>query len=445
MSCSLMNISELRLLEPEFIDLEPEYFDKATQISDPIVGENCQWQTYLHALALQGFVQWLGGQGITVDQKQCSLFQPQYANVITAVCNLEISDFKLCLIATENFLDEVVTIPRAVLDLPDFAAHFYVVLEVQEEQGQAILRGYGRHDQLASYSQRARFSVNQWNYAVPLFLFDAEPNHLVCHLRYLEAAAMPLPREITNISLSSLTQLELQTILSQLQSTEQSLEKSLPWEKGAFLLQNPKLLDLLYQWQQSSAADHSLYIRIIEVFTLLTQSAIDIAQWIRAEFDELSQHLGWSSQLEVASVSGFRSTDRFSTADRFRDAITELRYQGMDIPAELTPVFRTIESEGDNLQVCAATWTSITPAAIPRWTLLLILKTQTGAGLPDGLKLRIADLTDILSEAEALDTELLYVRADVSQDAKLVATIVSPTGQVVAVDSYRFAPTASMA
>lgn len=442
MPCSAIDFSDLRLLAPEFIDLEPEYFDQAAQISSQVVGETCQWQTYLNALALQGFSQWLGEQeaSLSIEPENSSIFQPQYASVIEAVCNLRIGEFKLCLIATESLLDEMVTIPRAAVDLPEFAAHFYVVIEVQEEQEQVIIRGYGRYDQLASYQQRVNLSADdRWNYSLPLSFFDAEPNHLLFNLRFLETAAISLPGAIA--APIPLTQAELHTVLSHLNSPEQRLWQTLSWEKGVSLLQNPELLELLYQWQQSPQRPPSLHIRITEVFTLLTQQAINTARWLRSELDEFSQSLGWSAQPLVAGVSEFRSPDRFRAADRFRDAIEELRYQGMEIPTQLSPVFQTIEYEGDFLQVCAAAWVLTTPDLDLQWALLLILRTQIGTFLPDGLKLRIADLRDTLSEAEAvLDTELLYVRADATKDTTLVATLVAPSGQVLSLAPYSFEP-----
>lgn len=422
MPCSSIDFNDLRPIIPELIQLEPECFGRAAQLSDRVIGESYQWQTYLNALGLQGFIQWLCDQDstITIDQSRCSIFQLGYANAIGAVCNLRIGEFTLCLIAIDNSLDEIVTIPRAAIDLSELAAHFYVVIEVQEEQGQMMIRGHGRYDQLASYRQLVNLSADErWNYSFPLFLFDAEPCHLLINLRFLTAAAIPLPVAIA----PPVTQPKLNTILSRLR-TESRLWQIVSWETGAVLLQTPELLNTLYQWQQSPEKPVSLWIRITEIFTLVTQPAIDTAQWLQGVWQG-----GDSARLFTAGGLAFRS------ADRFRIAIEELRYQGMDIPAELRPMFQTIECDGNLLQLCTATWAS----APHQWTLLLILRDQMGYTLPDGLKLRVADLTGTLqAEEDALDTELLYIRTDVRQGNKLVATIVSPTGEVLPLTPYSF-------
>ncbi len=433
MLCAVIDFDDLRLLEPEYIDLESDSFGQATHISNQVLGEACQWQTYLNTLGLQGFTQWLSEQDsrISLNQAQCSLAQPHYANAIEAVFNLWIGGFKLCLIATENWLNEEITIPRAAIDLPEFAAHFYVVVEVQEELSQVIIRGYGRYDQLVSYRQRMNLSADDsWNYGFPCFLFDAEPNHLLFNLRFLDTAAITLPRVTSQTDSSQITQTDLNALLSHLQSSEQRLWQILPWEQGAALLQNSELLNLLYQWQQSSEQPTSLRVRIAEIFTRLTRQTINTAQWLRAELDQVSQQLGWYSLSMLGT-----GTPEFRSSDRFTIAIEELRYQGMDIPAQLSPVFKTIEYEGELLQIYAAAWAS--PA--PVWSLLLILRNQMGTFLPDGLKLRVVDpMGSVKEEEDSLDTELLYVRAEAKQGTELVATIVSPTGQVLPLDPYSF-------
>ena len=428
--------TDLRLLQPEFILLESERFEQATQLSDPIVGEARQWQTYLNALALLGFTQWVREQSgeIEINQAHCSLLQPHYANVLETVCNLKVAEFKLCLVATEHLLDEVVTVPKAAIDLPEFAAHFYVLIEVQEEQGQALVRGYGRYDQLVTHRQTVDLQADQdWNYLFPLDLFDTEPNHLLLHLQTLNPTAIALPT-VTPAAASSLTQTELNDLLTRLQSPDQNLWRSLTWEQGSLLLQSPELLELLYQWRRSPESSSSLRIRITEVFTLLTQQAINATQWLRDELDEVAQALGlFSPQMLTSAAFEFRSVDKFKAA------IEDLRYQGMDIPPQLKPMYQDIEWEGELFRLCAATWRLVTSSTAPQWALLLILGTQMGSPLPDGLKLCIGDLTHTLCEEESeLDTEVLYARVEARQGEKIVATIVSPEGQALTLSPYIF-------
>ncbi len=183
---TLVNSTGLRLLLPEIIWLESEYFARASKISNQATDEAHQWQTYLNALGLLGFEQWLKEripeQPVTRD-----------TNTIEAVGNLNVGNFKLSVIATEHLLDEVVNLPQDAIDKPEFAAHFYVVLEVLEEEEQVIIRGFMRYDQLINYRNKVNLQIRDGCYELPLEEFDTEPNHLLFYSRCLEPTAIPLP------------------------------------------------------------------------------------------------------------------------------------------------------------------------------------------------------------------------------------------------------------
>ncbi len=179
--------TELRLLQPEVIWLEPEHFEQATRISSQVNGEAQQWQTYLNAMALSGFEQWLRER---IPDKPVN----REPNLIESICHLKVGEFKYGLIATEHVLDEVVNFPQAAIERPELAAHFYVLLEVDEEQEQMIVRGVLRYDELVNYCSTVNLQLSQDScYQLPLSLFDAEPNHLLFYSRYLDPTAIPLP------------------------------------------------------------------------------------------------------------------------------------------------------------------------------------------------------------------------------------------------------------
>jgi Protein of unknown function (DUF1822) len=177
------------LMPSETIWLEPEQFEQARTFISPCVSKASQWQLYLNALALFGFEQWLRKSTVmrSIDWSQC-------VNDIGAMYNLNVDDFKLTLIAKEHILDEITEIPSAAIVQPDRAAHFYVLLEVSEEQARIMIRGFLRYDQL----RQALKQVNQPclqndSYQIPLSAFDPDPNHLLFYCEFLESTAIPLP------------------------------------------------------------------------------------------------------------------------------------------------------------------------------------------------------------------------------------------------------------
>ncbi|HAX80788.1 MAG TPA: hypothetical protein DCY88_34360 [Cyanobacteria bacterium UBA11372] len=175
--------TDLRLFLPEVIWLGTKHFDLAREMSDRVTGEAQQWQTYLNALALLSFEQWLSDRlpDRAINRDDCPIGY------------LRVGEFKFWAIATEHLLDELVNIPQNAIDKPERAAHFYVLLEVLEEEEKVILRGFLRYDELVNYRLRFNFKLREGCYQLPLSLFDSEPNHLLLYCHVLQAAAIPLP------------------------------------------------------------------------------------------------------------------------------------------------------------------------------------------------------------------------------------------------------------
>ena len=130
-----MNL-EFEKLPPEAISLSQSQVNQAVELSSQIKDDSKQWQTYLNALSLSAFENWLDSRGnsFNVNQNKCTVLQPRFANVIPTVANLKVGEYKLCLITTGSFIDEQVEISRIVVDLPEYIPHFYVLVEVIEEE-----------------------------------------------------------------------------------------------------------------------------------------------------------------------------------------------------------------------------------------------------------------------------------------------------------------------
>jgi len=86
-----------------------------------------------------------------------------------------------------------VEIPREAIEQPALVAHFYVLLEVCEEQQLVMIRGFLRSDRLMNYCSRVSDCLQNDYYQIPLSAFDSEPNHLLFYCDFIEPAAMPLP------------------------------------------------------------------------------------------------------------------------------------------------------------------------------------------------------------------------------------------------------------
>lgn len=433
------------VLAIEALRLSPTVIDQAVSLSSNIPDEERQWRTYLNGLALGGFEEWLESRAtdLTLEQEHSSVLQPAVANAIDAVCNLNVNKFKVCLIAMGSLTDEEVTLPRAVVDLPEFASHFYVLVEVQEELEIATVQGFLSYQQLLSRRARVHLNPEQdWTYQLPLSWFQGNPNQLLENLRCLEPTAIPLPA-VQNNRPRQLAPMraELETRLPELQSAERQLWQVLTWEQGAVVLTNPELLNWVYQVQRQSGqigAITALKKHLTDTLQLLTQPALNAGRWLLGELDELAQELSWVLLPNLAPTTAMRSP-----AEEFAAIVTKLRQtEKVEIPLEARGAYRDLRLAGMPLRLYALTWPLLS-GSIPEWTLLLILGATPGSTLPPSLQMRVSDQAGILVE-RMLDAQqrnsYFYTRVVGSWDEKFIVTVSLPSGIEQTLPPFSFNP-----
>lgn len=379
---SRASIEDFISLSVELMTLEPDQIEQAHRLSQTGASEAQRWQIYLNALGLFGLEQWLTERSALVDLQSCSLFQPGYAALLPAVAQVQAAAFQICLIAVEADPEQI-ELPRAVVELPEFMAHFYVVAEVLEELQMVRLWGFLRHDQLSALWQNGAMQVNSdWTVALPLSEFEQETDRLLLYLRCLDAAALPLPAAHPD---RSPLQADLLTRLSDWQPAQIPLWQLLDWPQGAALLTCPELVNWLVQprsaqWQS----------QLSNLFQLLSQPAINVGRWLNNELDDLAQNLAWVL-LPPLSPAGFRSATESASL-----MMTQLDRLGIAIPGEARSGYQDFSLAGLRLRIHAATWPQISPAGTPEWSLAVVLAAQSEHQLPLGLQLQIGDLTGIL-------------------------------------------------
>ncbi len=173
-------------LAPKVIWLETEDLDEARVISENRYQnkEISQWQIYLNALAQISFKRYLKERNpnIKIHQDDC--------NMSDNTCYLSMGEFRICLIVADNFVEEYAIIPAQLVTLSQKAAHFYVLLEVSEEEQELGIYGFIRYDELVKHSQ----SLLGNSYQLPLSLLDTELNNLLLYTRFLAPSAIKLPQ-----------------------------------------------------------------------------------------------------------------------------------------------------------------------------------------------------------------------------------------------------------
>lgn len=426
-------------LQIEAIPLAPASINQAIQISQQIKNQGRQWQTYLTVLALFTFRQWAEERipKIALNQEECSILQPQYANIIEAACNLKLGDFKICLLAIGRLTEEKVSIPRAAIDLPEFTAHFYVVVEVAEELEEATIIGFISYDQLIKQFSSINFSQeNDWTYRLPLAYFNSNSDDLLLYLRYLEPDAIALPSiPVRPIDTLSIMQAQLSPLLPQLRAGSRELWELLTWEKATEILTNPPLLNWLYQ---ESIRPHQE--------SKLTQRILNVGLWLRDEMDDLARELSWvllpafnSEKLGVAGGTAMRSP-----IEELEAIVTQLERRGTAISAAARGACKTLNLASVSLRLYALSWPMLSTENIPEWKLLLILGgSPSGTRLPEGTRMQISDNTSVLVEQvlnQNTAEPYLYSLVAGTWDEQFTVTLALSNGARLTLPPFAFRP-----
>lgn len=431
------------------ISLEEESVRQAIQISDTILNPRQRWQIYLNALALFGFEQWIRDRDseLIVNRKQCSLLKPQYANFLEGVCNIQIGDYKLCLLAMGTMFDEAISLPRIIRDRPEYAAHFYVFLSVDEEQEQVNVEGFLSYSQLVERQLQAR---SDWTYEIPLAWFDTNLENLVLYLRCLEPTAINLPSS-ESIRASSLRQLEseLTPLIPQLQSSDRSLWEILTWEQGALLLTIPELVNWLYDIRTESRSSSqnlaTLTNKLSQIVQRLGQGVINVSLWLQEELDRVSQNLAWTllpAEILVPSeLRSIASSSRVFDLEELEGFIRNLRRTEIEIPLETRGSYKDFSLDNNPLRLYALTWSMLSEDNLPEWTLLLILGAQPNRVMPQGVKLQVSDATGILDEQlleQTRENTYLYTLVIGSIDEQFSVAISLSNGESLMLPPFAF-------
>lgn len=367
------------------IVLEATHIDQALQLCSQIQNEDRQWQTYLNTLALFGFRQWLWERApeLSISHENCSNFQPPIVNRIDTVCYIRVGEFTLCLTSMGSLTVEELSIPKTAIELPEFIAHFYVVVEVQEELEQVTIRGFVRYEQLIANLQSVNLQAEaDETYQLPLRWFEKDVDLLLLYLRCLELVT-PLPK------------------------TADPSRSTSP---------------------------------VADMVKLLTQPVLNVGLWLRDEIDEVAQEFSWV--LLPAFVPSAAMRPLRSPTQELEAILIELQRMGTQIPPEARGAYQDLQLEQSRVRLYAVTWPLLSSANVPEWKLLLVLGAAPGYNNPPhDTRMRVSDETGILVE-RMLNRDNAYIYACVAGtwDETFLATIALSNETKLTLPPFAFRP-----
>jgi hypothetical protein len=375
-------LTTAQLLSPEGISLEPEQIDWALELSQQAPTEAERWQTYLSALALLGVQEWLQQRSPELVLTSDWLPGARHPAIKTGqalsqqLCRLQIGEFKLYLLLTDCLNDPMVTIPKAIVDLSDFAPDFYLLVEVLEELAEVRVYGYLPQIQLAQSSQLQ--PQDSQTALLPVSQFTPEVDSLLLHLRHSDVTALrqsaaqsapsPLPSRTINVGAWLRNQLDRAA------------------EELAWMLVPPAALNLSGAMMSVRSARSPVEDLDAVISELVRKQKLTISPEARSAY--------WDFQLGTAAMRLY--------------------------------VLGWIETPADLDQ--------------PEWSLLLILGAQSGNHLPSGTTLKVEDATQVLAEEQLNQSPYLYAQIVGTWDEQFRVTIALPSGEELTLPSFAFNP-----
>jgi hypothetical protein len=173
-----------RNFAPERVYLEPEDFETARQISQQsqqVAQKTEQRLIYNNVLAFKGMESWSQKRNISFNSHNSMLWQTKYAAMMQSGCLVNLGEFRGCLISLTHLKDSVVKIPKVVLDLPEYGCHYLILVEVDDEEQEVIIRGILRSDHLQQLRTSNHLSpTDQWNYEIPISWFNDAASNAFC-------------------------------------------------------------------------------------------------------------------------------------------------------------------------------------------------------------------------------------------------------------------------
>ncbi|MEQ9235642.1 DUF1822 family protein [Coleofasciculus sp. E2-BRE-01] len=421
---------EFEALPITTITLSDTQIQQAKHLIQPIQHESRQWQAYLNALALFGFKQWLQDWAfdLSVEDQDCSVFYPDYANILGAVCQVKVGHFTIDIIPIGCLASETVPVPRAILDLPEFTAHLYIIVEILEELKQIQVTGLIRYDQLQAQLATTQLTPEpDWTYNLPLDWLE-NPDRLLLYLRCLNPEAIQLPA-IPPRSQETVSVAQFEPLIPQFKSDDWELSEVLTWEQVVAILTNSELR----QWLLNPTPTVQTRLQRLQ------EPLINVGLWLNDEIDELTQKLSW---VLLPALTPDAVPLRSPTQE-LNVLLQQLELTGKAIPPIARGGYTDLMLGNNALRLYAITWSLISPDNLPAWTLLLILGTTPGTRISQPIKLLLSDLNSILIE-RVLEphSEETYIYAQVggTVDEAFTVTLSNESGASLTLPPFVFRP-----
>lgn len=269
-----------------WLELSQTARSKAWQQSQAFRRPSSRWNAYLNQSCLCAFLAWLREEyAAEPNIWPSSKALPSFWEVVNGTA-ITLGPIRLVLIPTETIDLSELQVPQEWVDIPSWAADYYLATQFNPDDGWVRIWGYATHQQIKTSGR----------YAPETRTYCLNEDNLIQDLNVLWVARQLCPEESTRSEVSLLPTLPLVQAENLLQRLANSLmaapRLAVPFELWGALLEHGAWRQRLYEQSQGLPEQWSVW------------------QWLRTGVSDFAQQVGWGRVGLQPNLTGARGVEQ---------------------------------------------------------------------------------------------------------------------------------------
>lgn len=265
------------------LEIDPAVQAQAWQQSQSLGTSQSRWDAYLNQLCLQTLLPWFRED----DPQAAPAIALSSVWELVSGTAIHLNRDRLLLLPTEAIDTDELRVPQEWVDIPGWAADYYLAVQVNPDDGWLRVTGFTTHQHLKTqgrYDWRDRtYSLEESDWVADLSALSVAQQ-----LSSAESARAPLA------AIAPLPQAQAQNLLDRLVA-EPECRLALPFPTWAGLIQDDRWRQQLADRRRGLPAQRS------------------VVQWLQAGAAAIGSQLGWERVALQPSLAGARGTESGGT------------------------------------------------------------------------------------------------------------------------------------
>ena len=293
------------------LEISPTIQAQSWQQSQVYATPSSRWCAYINQICLYAFLDWIS----TEDFPQASVWysfpgMPAFWEFVNGTAIL-LDNRRVVLIPSEAIDDSELEVPQEWVDIPSWAADYYLAVQVKPDGEWVRIWGYTTHEELKSL---AHFDSVDRTYCIDARHLTKDLNtfslsYQFCRQEEMKAGVAPLPPLSTE---------QAENLVRQLGNASVSFSRlAVPFRTWGPLLENEQWRQRLYQQRQQSES---------------SQVRVNLSRWLEGIYDSGWQAIETFFEPNSSSLAfNFRSSSGLGVGSIKRAKLIDL---GMEIESQ---------------------------------------------------------------------------------------------------------------